>query len=255
LRLWLVSGLDAGNDLVEGSYVAIDMGIVLRDMVRRVGGVAVFGEEIAMGDDWITGGFAGFFGAVSVANGFEGLVGFAFEEFGVVFLSEFFGGLVTVFLEDVNLAGEAAEDADGAGEFFGSVVELLAGFGFEEELGEFGGDELEADFGELGGVAGAEVCEEIVLKETGFEGAVLSDAPVAIAAASFPVGDVAGGNSEIEFFEGLDDLGMRDVVAEHAVDHVTDGVRESGDFAVAGAGRLDGGYGGLDTGFWMLDGG
>jgi hypothetical protein len=31
-------------------------------------------------------------------------------------------------------------------------------------------------------------------------------------------------------------LGVRDVVAEHAVDHVADGVGETGDFAVAGAG-------------------
>jgi hypothetical protein len=51
----------------------------------------------------------------------------------------------------------------------------------------------------------------------------------------------------LEFVECIDDLGVGDVVAEHAVDHVADGVRESGDFAVAGAG--------LDTGCRILDAG
>jgi hypothetical protein len=40
----------------------------------------------------------------------------------------------------------------------------------------------------------------------------------------------------LEFIESVDDLGMRNVVAEHAVDHVADGVGEAGDFAVASAG-------------------
>jgi hypothetical protein len=112
---------------------------------------------------------------------------------------------------------------------------LLAGFGFEEELGEFGGSELEADFGELAGVVFAEVFEEIVLEEASFEGAILSDAPVAIAAACFPVGDVAFGEFELEFIECVDDLGVGDVIAEHAVDHVADGIGEAGDFAFARA--------------------
>ena len=77
--------------------------------------------------------------------------------------------------------------------------------------------------------------EEIVLEEAGFEGAILRDAPVAIAAACFPVGNVAFGDFELEFVECVSDLGVRDVVAEHAVDHVADGVGEAGDFAVAGA--------------------
>ena len=109
----------------------------------------------------------------------------------------------------------------------------MASFGFEKKLGEFGGSKLKADFGELAGVVGAEVREEVVLEEAGFEGAILSDAPVAIAAAGFPIGDVAFGDFEIEFVESADDLGVRDVVAEHAVDHVADGAGEAGDFAVA----------------------
>ena len=171
--------------------------------------------------------------AVNIAQGFKEFFGVAFGAFGVVFVAELFGGLVAIFLEDVNLACEAAKDADSASKFFGLGIELLAGFGFEEELGEFGGNELEADFSELAGVVFAEVFEQIVLEEASFEGAILRDAPIAIAAAGFPIGDVAFGDFELEFVEGVDDLGVRDVVAEHAVDHVPDGVREAGDFAVA----------------------
>ena len=201
-------------------------------MLRRVGGIPVFGKEIAVRSVGFFDGFAGFFGAVSFADAFDEFVGFASGVFG----AEFFGGLVAVFLEDVNLTGEAAENADGASEFLGFGVELLAGFGFEKELGEFGGNELEADFGELAGVVFAELFEEIVLEEASFKCAVLSDAPVAIATPCFPVGDVAFGDIELEFVQGVDDLGVGDVVAEHAVDHVADGVGEAGDFAVAGAG-------------------
>ena len=57
-----------------------------------------------------------------------------------------------------------------------------------------------------------------------------------MAAASHPVGDVAFGDCELEFIECFDNFGVGDVVAEHAVDHVADGVGEAGDFAVAGAG-------------------
>jgi hypothetical protein len=35
------------------------------------------------------------------------------------------------------------------------------------------------------------------------------------------------------FLEGSDDFGMRDVVAEHAIDHVAFEVREARDFSVA----------------------
>jgi len=170
-----------------------------------------------------------------------------------VFGAKFFGGLVAVFLEDVDLAREPAEDADGASEFFGFGGELLARLGFEEELGELGGSELEADFGELAGIAFAEVFEEVVLEEAGFEGAILFDAPVAVATASFPVGDITFGDFELVFVECTDDFGMRDVVAEHAVDQVADGVGKAGDFAVAGAGLIGAGGWWLDAGYWILD--
>ena len=229
-------GVLLSNDIAQFLEVAVmEFGIVTRGVVlRRISRITVFGEEIAVGNVGFVDGFADFFGAVNVAHTFEGFFGFVFEAFGVMFGAEFFGGLVAVFLEDVNLAGKPAENADGASEFLGFVGELFAGFGFEEELGELGGSELETDFGELAGVVFAEVFEEVVLQETGFECAILCDAPVAIAAACFPVGDVAFGDFELEFVECVDDLRVRDVVAEHAVDHVAEGVGEAGDFAVAG---------------------
>ena len=231
-------GVLFSNDIAQFLEVAVmEFGIVTRGVVlRRISRITVFGEEIAVGNVGFVDGFADFFGAVNVAYVFECLVGFVFEAFGVVFGAEFFGGLVALFLEDVNLAGKPAENADGASEFLGFVGELFAGFGFEEELGELGGSELETDFGELAGVVFAEVFEEVVLEEASFEGAILCDAPVAIAAAGFPVGDVAFGDFELEFVERVGDLGVRDVVAEHAVDHVAEGVGEAGDFAVASAG-------------------
>lgn len=94
--------------------------------------------------------------------------------------------------------------------------------------------------------------EKVVLEEAGFESAILSDAPVTIAAACFPIGDVAFGDCELEFVEGSYDLGMRDVVAEHAVDHVASFEGEACDFAVAGAGR-DAGWRMRDARCWVLD--
>jgi hypothetical protein len=37
----------------------------------------------------------------------------------------------------------------------------------------------------------------------------------------------------LEFVEGVDDLGVRDIVAEHAVEHVAKSVGKAGDFAVS----------------------
>lgn len=230
-----IAGGDGVAQFLE--FAVVEFGIVTRGIWKRIGRITVFGKEITVGDAGFVDRFGRFFSAVSVAYAFKGFISLAFEVFGVVFVAEFFGGLVAIFLEDVNLAGEPAENANGAGEFLGIAAELFAGFGFDEELGELGGSELEADFGELAGVVGAELLEEIVLEEASFERAVLCDAPFAIAAASFPVGDVAFSDTKAEFAESVDDLGVGDVVAEHAVDHVADGVGETGDFSVAGAGR------------------
>ena len=49
----------------------------------------------------------------------------------------------------------------------------------------------------------------------------------------FPVGDIVYGDGEAAFAESFGDVGMRNVVAEHAINHVAFQVREAGDFAVA----------------------
>ena len=97
------------------------------------------------------------------------------------------------------------------------------------------GSELETDFGEMGGVGGAEVIGEVILAEACGDDAILFEPPIVVAATGFPVGDVAFGDLDAVFIESADNLGVRDVVPEHAVDHVAFGVREAGDFAVAGA--------------------
>ena len=91
----------------------------------------------------------------------------------------------------VDVAGQAAEVGNHlpAGCRIGG--EVLLGFGFEEELREAGGGDLETDLGELAGVGFAQVLDQIVLEEAVFEGAVLLGAPFFVTAAGFPVGDVA----------------------------------------------------------------
>lgn len=103
-------------------------------------------------------------------------------------------------------------------------------------MGELSSDELEANFGELGGVGRAEMFDEVVLEEASFKCAVLLGAPIAIAATSFPVRDVALGGCDTVFGERFGDFGMGDVIAKHAVDHVANGMGKASDFAVAGFG-------------------
>ena len=102
-------------------------------------------------------------------------------------------------------------------------------------MGETGRSELQADFGKLAGLVFAQAFGEVVLKKPDFQRPVLYGAPFLVAATGFSVGDVAFGDSETVFLESADNLGVRDVIAEHAVDHVEFGVREARDFAVAGA--------------------
>lgn len=92
--------------------------------------------------------------------------------------------------------------------------------------------------------------DEVVLEKASFKSAVLLGAPIAIAATSFPVGDIALSNRDAVFVEGANDFGMGDVVAEHAVDHVAEVKRKTGDFAVASFGLGGAGGGGrrLDAG-------
>ena len=207
-----------------------------------------------MRDVGFVNGLAEFCGAVNVASDFEALFDFAFKAFRIVFIAKFAGGVVAVFLEPVELAIETAESVYRGREFFGVSSELFADLRLEEELRELCRSELKADFGELGGVGGAEMFDEVVLEEASFKSAVLLGAPVAITAAGFPVGDIALGGCDAVFVERADNFGMGNIVAEHAVDHVADGMGKASDFAVAGFGFGGAGGGGLlGGGWWMRD--
>ena len=87
-----------------------------------------------MGDFGIDGSVFGNERAVSIASGFEGFLGFTLDAFGIVFFADFFGAVVTIFLESVKLASETAENADGGGKFVGVGGELFADVWLEEEL-------------------------------------------------------------------------------------------------------------------------
>src|SRR5260221_9189669 len=193
-----------------------------------------FGQVIVVGDVRLAGALGQLGGAVNIAGDFDLRFGFALDMFGVA--SKCFGGVVAVLLQVMNLTAKAAKRGDGAGISFWIGGELLLGFGSEQELGETGGSELQADFGELAGVVLAQVIREVVLEEPDFEGLVLFGAPFLVATARFPVGDVAFGDPDAVFVESADDVGVRDVVAKHAVDHVAFGISQAGDFAVEGLG-------------------
>src|SRR4051812_12068231 len=147
--------------------------------------------------------------------------------------AEFFGTVVAIFFEPVELAREPAKNVNGGREFFGVGSEFFADVRLKEELGKLRGGELKADFGELAGIGGAEVFDKVVLEEAGFKSLVLLGAPLAITAACFPVGNVALGDGDAVLVERADDFGMGDVVAKHAIDQVANGTRKAGDFAVA----------------------
>jgi len=194
---------------------------------------AVFGDEVAVGDfgfDWCIFGNKG---AVRVAGNLERCLCFAFDALGIVSGAEFFGTIVAIFLQSVELACEPAENVDGGRKFFGAGSELFSDVWLKEKLGELSGCELEADLGELRGVGRAEMFNEVVLEKTGFKSAVLFGAPIAVTATRFPIGNIALGDRDAVFVEGADNSGMGDVVAEHAVNHVANGMGKASDFAVA----------------------
>ena len=184
-------------------------------------------------DEGFARGVRYFRGAIHLSGYLEASFVFAADAFGVVFVAEFFGAIVAVFLEGLNVAGETAGIGNrlSAGGRIGGEVLLV--FGFEEELGEVSGGDLKADFGELAGVALAEVLEDVVLGEAVGDGAVLFGGPCFVAAAGFPVRDISFGDLDAVFVEGADDLFVRDMVAQHTVDHVAFEKGKASDFAVA----------------------
>jgi hypothetical protein len=221
------SEIGQGADWVNGRAGEALVGVVQCQI-----STGIFRNEVAVGDVVVVDGLTQFFGAVSVAGAFEIFFDFAFEAFRIVFGAKFTGGIVAIFLEAVELAREPAENVDGGRKFFGVDCELFADVRLKKELGELGGDELKADFGELRSVGRAEMFQEIVLEESSLNGPVLFGAPIAIAAAGFPVRNVAWSGCDTVFGEGIGYFRMRDVVAKHAIDHVADGIGKAGDFAV-----------------------
>jgi len=204
--------------------------------LRRLGGVLTlvgFGQVIAIRDIGVAGTFSNG-GAISFPHNFNVLFFFTLDAFGIMALAEFLGGIVAVFLEGLDLAGETAKGSQRTAILFGLGGELLGGFGPEKELDEVGGGELEADLRDLAGVVLAKVIGEVVLEQAELEGVFLLETPFFEATARFPVGDVARGDSETDVREGRGDLIIGDVVEEHAIDHVTRGFGKAGDFTVAG---------------------
>lgn len=189
-----------------------------------------------MGSVSFVGTPAQFGSAVNLAGNFDVFLVVAFDAGRKVVPAEFGGGVVAVFLEGVDLGGQAAEKGEETGIFIGGSGELVPVFGINEEAGDLGGGELEADLGQLGGVGNAEVLGEIVLEQAGIEGTIVFLAPFFIAATGFPVGNIAPGDLEAMFIQGTDDFVVGDIVAEHAIDHVAFEVGEPGNFAISGFG-------------------
>lgn len=181
----------------------------------------------------------GWGGAEFFAETFGVGFGLGAELEGIVTGVEVIGALLgAVLLQGFELEGKPAEGCEAAVIFIGIRGSEFGGLGREEELGQFGGRSLEADFGNVGGVVAAEEFDEVVLMQLDLEGVFLGEAPFAVAAAGFPVGNVAGGNAYAESVEGSYDLVVGDVVEEHAIDEIAMGLRESGDLAIAGTANL-----------------
>src|SRR5436190_17195719 len=142
-------------------------------------------------------------------------------------------GVVAVFLQSADVSGEAAEHVHNLGIVLGVGSELLDGGGIQQHGGELGGGDLKAYLGDLGGVVLAEVIGEIILQVGELKLALLFGAPFLIAAASFPIGDVAFSDRNSFLVESSNDFGMGKVIVEHAVDQVALQFRETGDFTVA----------------------
>jgi hypothetical protein len=157
-----------GLRIAKGGTSRVLIGIVL----ARVG-IGLFRDEVAVRDVRLVNSLAKFCGAVNVAGDFEVFFGFAFEAFGIVFITHVACGIVAIFLEPVELAIETAERVNGRRKFFRVGSDLIADVWSKEKLGQLRGSELEADFGELCGVGGTEVSDEIVLGKMSFKSMVL----------------------------------------------------------------------------------
>ena len=182
------------------------------------------------------------FAAENFADGFD-LLG-VFSLFALKQVARIADGAAAVaeLVEFKDFVADPAEHGEDGEGLFG--VEVV---GAKEDLREAGGHDLEADFRESGGVRVEEVGECILL-EAGVEDEGLVEAPLVVAAAGGPIGDVAGSDFEAAFGEGLSDFVVGDGVGEHAVDHIAFEFGEAGDFAVARFGFGGPGLGGVRFG-------
>ena len=160
---------------------------------------------------------------------------FAAVSFPVVMEAGFPCRSITVLLEVIDLGGELSEMGGPAAILDGVGGKELIGRGREEELGETCGRDLKADFRDFTGVFPAKKADEVVLMKVKSGGVILSKAPFLVAAAGLPVGDVADRDLDVVFVESLDDFLMGNVVAEHAVDHITQRTGQTGDLAAVSA--------------------
>jgi hypothetical protein len=190
-------------------------------------------------------------GAVSAAA--EDIVGFVEDELAFLELKLAAGGEdgggfvgfggVVVFAETEDFAIETAQGGDEFGVGLG-IFGDVGGGKRAEKFEEMAGGELEAGFGQFGGVS--------VLKEVG--GGILGVAEnleaflggeIVLVTAVFPAGKVLFGDGPREGRlgggQGFDDGGIGYAVVDEGVYAVAEGFREASDLAFAAGGRGGGG--------------
>jgi hypothetical protein len=152
---------------------------------------------------------------------------------GVVLGTKGLTGIVAKLLSGGDFAIEAAEEVDEPGVVVEVSFGVLGGGQFlEEELREASGGGLESDFGYFRGIIAPEEVEKVVLVEAVLEDSLLFEPPFEVASGS-PVGDVSFVDGEAGIVEGGHDVFVRDVVPEHAVDHVAFEFGEGSNAAMA----------------------
>jgi hypothetical protein len=114
---------------------------------------------------------------------------------------------------------------------FGNIV---LEFHAEETQAEVSGGDLETDFGDIGGVLGAEKVEQGVLTQTLVEQAFLVLEPILVTA-SIPIGDIPSRDAKTEFGESGNNLVIMIAILKHTIDEIAFEFGKGGDFAVSPA--------------------
>jgi hypothetical protein len=196
----------------------------------------VFGKKVAVGSATVFGrGFRVIFGTEGVPDLLEVLFGFEPLAFGIVFPTNSFGTVIAILLHPLDLGIDAGEVGEAAVILLRVGSQKFRRLRAEEEFGKTHGGKLKAEFGEFGGVVAAEKREHVVLVEAKGDGLILGHAPFPIAAAGFPVGDVAPGDFNADLLKRANDSVVRDIIAEHAIYHIAVKLWQPRDLAVAGS--------------------